>query len=178
MARKRGGGRRTNFSKYLKGNIDLDLSIGALGAKSTAVASTQDVVDTTRVSSVRATYSLSNYTKGFDIGPIAVGVAHGDYTLAEIEEFLETTGSWAIGNKIQQERANRRIRRIGVFLSPDTAGSASRLNDGKPITTKLNWTLAEGQDLKFWVYNLGTVSVGATTNANLNVFGHANLWAQ
>ncbi len=50
------------------------------------------------------------------------------------------------------------------------------LNDGKPIKTKLNWILQEGQTLAFVGYNMGSVQV-QTTTPDVRILGHANLWA-
>ncbi len=175
MARKRGGGRR-NFSKFISGNIDVDLNVSTLATKAAVGDVTQTVIDTARISSIRCTYSLSNWTPAVNAGPIAVYVAHSDYVASEVEEFIETTGGWDLGNKIAQEIRSRRIRLIGVFQTPADALAAVRLNDGKPITTKLNWVMAEGDGLKFLAYNTGAANVSGTTNPNLNVFGKANIW--
>ncbi len=166
------------MTKYLRGNFDTDLELGTLAPKDLVKEDFDETVsDTTRVSSIVATYTLSNYTKGFDFGPIVVGVAHSDYTAIEIEEWLEAASGWEIGNLVAHEVTGRRCRQIGVFDNPESAGSSSRLNDGKPIRTKLNWVLAEGQTLSLWAYNNGTLAL-TTTNPNVNALGHANLWAQ
>ncbi len=43
------------------------------------------------------------------------------------------------------------------------------------LKTKLNWTLAEGDGLDFWIYNMGTAAV-ATTVPQFVVFGNASIW--
>ncbi len=172
--------RRRNFNGYTKGNLDIDQSLGTLASKTAVLAATDTVIDRTLVSSVKATYTLSNLAEAANAGPIEVGVAHGDYTLAEIEAYLELATSWKETDLLDKEIQSRRIRRIGVFDSPAaaTAGTgAYTLNDGKAIRTKLNWILTNGQGLNYWIYNLGTAAL-ATSDPNVNIRGHANLWAK
>jgi len=137
----------------------------------------ETVIERTLVSSIVAAYSLSGMTPAFDDGPIEIGVAHSDYTTAEIKEFVDNAGSWNEGNLVQQEVAKRRIKRIGIFPVPDNADDAVVLNDGEPIKTKLNWMLMTGQTLKVWAFNLGDSSL-ATTNPQILTSGHVNLWPQ
>jgi len=179
---KRTPKRRRSMGGYLKGNIDESLSLGTL-ASLTLVSDTWDetVVEKTFVSSIVAIWSLSDFTPAIGDGPILVGVAHSDYTDAEIEAVLENTGSWDQGDLVQQETARRLVRIIGKFeleaVAGSTFGGASVLNDGKPIKTKLNWTLVTGQTLRHWAYNLGSSPI-ATTVPLLKVSGHANLWSR
>lgn len=173
MARHR---RRRNFGNYINGQIDVDLGLGTLAAKTLVSATfSESVVDTTRISSIVCTHTVSDFTPGANIGPIIFGVAHSDYTDAEIEQWVEDAGSWDIGNKIAKEIRSRLVRQIGVFDDPASATVSTRINDGKPVRTKLNWLLAEGDTLKFWVYNTGNAAV-ATTVPNYHAFGKANLW--
>ncbi len=165
------------MGRYLKGAIDEGLTIGALATKDVVAAAFDETVnERTRVSSIVATYVLADLTPSVDDGPIFVGVAHGDYSATEIEEFLEATGSWNEGDLVEQEIAKRKIRRIGIFDEPTVDVKAVRLNDGVPIRTKLNWILNQGQGLQLWAYNLG--AGGITTGATVHVAGHANLWPQ
>ncbi len=178
LAKHGKGGRGRNFRRYVSGSIDFDLGLTALAAKTLVGAVfSETVVDTTRVGSIKATYTLSDKTAGANIGPIICGVAHGDYTDAEVEEWIEQAGSWDIGNKQTAEVRGRLIRQIGVFDDVSGPTVSARLNDGKPLTTRLNWVLSEGDGLRFWAYNTGNAAI-ATTVPNLHVFGKANLWYQ
>ncbi len=166
------------MGRYVRGNLDIDQALGTLASKTALTADTDTVIDRTLVSSVVATYTLSNLAEAANAGPIEVGVAHSDYTLAEIEAFLELASSWNETDLIDKEIQSRKIRRIGVFDSPAaaTAGTgAYTLNDGRPMKTKLNWIMTNGQGLQFWFYNLGTAAL-ATSDPNVNIRGHANLW--
>lgn len=167
-----------NMGKYIRGTIDESTSFAALASKTViSAAFDQVVVDRMLCSSVKAIYSLRDFTPAVNSGPILVGIAHSDYSAAEIEEFLETSDSWDEGNKVEQEIANRLIRRVGTFQSPALATESVSLNDGKPIRTKLNWILNQGQTLQLWVYNLGSAAV-ATTTPVVDLAGQANLWAR
>ncbi len=170
--------RNRKFRRYLKGSVDETLNLGTLAPTTLVGAAFDETVnERTFVSSIRATHSLSEFTPAADRGPILVGVAHSDYSDAEIEAVIENTGSWNEGNLVQQEVAKRKVRRIGIFEIPDNATDAVVLNDGKPITTKLGWILVQGQGLRQWAYNMGTAAL-VTTDPAYRMQGHANLWPQ
>ncbi len=162
------------MSGYLDGNIDQDLGLATLAAKTGILTATNTVSEKRRVSSVRCTYALTDWTVNANSGPIMILVAHSDYTLAEVEEWIERSGSWSMSDLVADEVRRRKIKRIGIFRIPPTAHGAV-LNDGKPIRTKLNWTLITGQGLNFVGYNLGTAAL-TTTSPNVNIQGKANLW--
>ncbi len=174
MAKK--GRRRRAMGRYLRGGVDENLGIAALAAKDlVAVNFDETVNERTLVSSIVATYSIAELTAGANIGPIMVGIAHSDYSDAEIQEVIDQTQSWNEGDKVGQEVAKRLVRRIGQFAQPGDSLAPVVLNDGKAIKTKLNWILLQGQTLKLWAYNLGTGAV-ATTTPIITVQGHCNLW--
>ncbi len=167
---------RRKFRRYLRGAIDVALDIGTLAANTlVSVISGAVVNERTFISSIVATHSLSNVTPAGDRGPLSVGVAHSDYTDAQIEEWIENTGSWNEGAKVSQEIARRKIKRIGTFTQPDDPAAQVVLNDGKPIKTKLNWILLQGQTVRYWAFNEGS-SAYATTAPDYDISGHANLW--
>ncbi len=164
------------MGRYIRGNIDLDVALGTLAGQTglrTALAAT--VTERTLVSSIVATYAMQGYTVIDNVGPVVCGVSHSDYSLAEIEAWIEqTSGAWAEADQVGQEIARRKIRRIGTFdLTLSIA--ATSLNDGKEMKTKLNWILNAGQTLAFWVYNQGSAAF-ATTDPDFHVTGHANLF--
>ncbi len=177
MARK-GRGKRTSFSKYTRGNIRARIELGTLAAATGKVEAMAVVDRPTRISSVKALYSLSGWTEVDNAGPIMIGIAHGDYNLTEIEAWIEQTetASWLSSDKIAAEVSGRLIRRIGVFRGANQVLGAAILNDGRPLTTKLNWALASGETVQYFVYNLGSAAV-ATTDPQVEIDGQANLWA-
>ena len=173
MARKRGTGR---FRRYLRGNVDERISFGGLGALGLNKQNFDSVVnERTYVSSIRATWTLDGYTPTQNAGPIVCGVCHSDYSAAEVLAWFTATGSWNETDLIAKEVANRKIRIVGTFPTPDAATDAVVLNDGKAILTKLGWILSQGQTLAQWVYNSGSQSVAITT-PDVRATGHANLW--
>jgi len=135
---------------------NLDLIAGAVTATST---------EAYRLLSIKLAWAIRNHTPGE--GPITIGVAHGDYSAAEIEEWLEATSAIELGNLVAKEQSSRLCRRIGTF---DGELAQEVLNDGKPVHTKLNWLMATGQTLQMWAYNrsgavltTGSVVVGEGT---------------
>ncbi len=168
---------KRKFRRYLAGQVDEELALGTLNAKVVVSAGfDQSVEERTWASSMRAIWSLENVTLTAGVGPVLVGVAHSDYTAAEIEAWIENTGSWSEGDLVSQEVAKRKIRKVGIF--DDMVGGAAEinvLNEGRPIRTKLNWILTTGQSLQLWAYNLGTASF-ATTDPTVDVQGIVHLW--
>lgn len=164
------------MGRYIRGQVDETMLLTVLAGRAVASeAFDNSVNERTLVSSIVATYSLANLTKAADVGPFEIGVAHSDYDTGEILEYLQSAGTWDEGNKISQEIGRRKIRRIGVFDSPDSATDIAVLNDGKPIKTKLNWILTQGQSLDLWVMNMGSAAV-ATTVPDAHAQGHVNLF--
>ncbi len=165
------------MGRYLKGNVDEELGLGTLAARTVVgVLFDETVNERTLITSVDAIWSLDDLTQSAGVGPILCGIAHGDYTDAEVEEYIEQVQSWNEGNKIGQEIARRQIRLIGVFqgATVDAKGMVV-LNDGKPIKTRCNWILNQGQTLRMWAYNTGSQPL-ATTTPVLRANGHANLF--
>ena len=166
------------MANYIRGNVDEQLSLGTLAAKVMISANFDEVmVEKGRITSLVASWSLSNFTVALGDGPILVGVAHGDYTDAEKEAFIEATGFWDKGDKIAQEVGRRLIRVVGTFRQEvnDVGQGSVVLNDGKPIKTRLNWPLITGSTLNIWAYNLGTSAL-ASTNPVLSVQGKVNIF--
>ncbi len=164
------------FRKYLRGSIDHSLQLGTLAGNTVISSSIADTVtEKAWVSSVRATWSLADLTPASGDGPILVGVAHNDYIDAEIEAWIENTGSWEEADMVQQEIAKRKIRRVGLFETPAVALDAVVLNDGKNMRTKCGWMLTTGQTVRIWAYNTGASAL-ATTDPVLRMNGFANLW--
>ncbi len=146
-------------------------------ASGVLVSDTWDEVarERTLISSIVCTWSIDNLTS--PQGPFIFGVAHSDYTDAEIQEVIDASGSWDPGDKIAQERAKRLVRKIGEFSSDAEASQADDVdfNDGVPKKTKLNWMLQTGDTLKMWIMNRSASAV-ATTVPVMKCDGHANLW--
>ncbi len=168
MARKRG----SNMNKYSRVPVATGVDLGALVAGDLASAAIGPTMKNEgRVSSVELAWSLRDLSN--EEGPIYFGVAHPDYTSAEIEESVEAdvTGP---GQMIERERGNRLVRMIGVFSGQ---GEDEKFNDGRPVKTKLNWVFQDAsKPLAYWAYNISTVTL--TTGARLVGIGHLNVFWQ
>ena len=164
------------MGRYIPGDIDETLLLPTLASRTLVSTPFDNVVnERTLVSSIIAAYSMTLFTGAADDGPIMVGVAHSDYTDAEIQAVIDATLSWNEGDLIAQEVAHRKVRRIGIFRNPATAAESTSLNDGRKIKTKLNWILLQGQTLRLWAFNMGGSAL-ATTVPRIDMEGKANLW--
>ncbi len=168
---------RRKYRRYLRGTMDHKLQLATLAGNTLVGSDIGDSVnETTWVSSVKANYSIANYTPSVETGPFILGWAHSDYSDGEIEEWVEQANSWNVGDKVSQEQSRRLIRQIGTFETlPLTVSGVESLNDGRMKTTKIGFMLESAQTLRFWVYNAGTAAV-ATSDPEIRVQGHANLW--
>ncbi len=147
-----------------KGYRRLPFTVTILGGTTaaddvTALNLTEVFTEERRILSIEASWALQGETAGD--GPWSVGMAHSDYSAAEIEECLEAVGSWDEGDKVAQEQAKRLVRQVGILTEEETA-----LNEGQPIKTRLNWRVATGDSLKFWLRNRG---IQLTTGSEITV---------
>ncbi len=147
---------RGTSRKRRRGVIMLKISetaaLGTLGSGSAFKDNFDStVVDSVFLLSIEAAWSYGEHTP--DQGPIPFGVAHSDYSAAEIGEWFAATGAWDKGDKVAQEHARRKIRQVGVF---DGALAQGALNNGQPIKTKLKFGLAPGDTLAWWAVNQDT----------------------
>ncbi len=113
---------------------------------STAIGSIVD--DRMWLMSLAGTFAARDFTAGE--GPIVCGVAHSDYSAAEIEECLEAQAAWDQSDLVAREQAKRKVRTIGTFANVLTSET---LNDGKEMKIKLGWMAEVGMTLQFWTWN-------------------------
>ncbi len=165
------------MGRYIRGEVDEVLSLGTLAPKTLIGADFDETPDeAVYCSSLVANHTIDQWTPAADRGPILVGVAHADYSDAQIEAWIEATNSWKVGDIVATREVGRRlIRKIGVLVTPTSSTFATVMNDGKPVTTKLGWHLATGDTIKQWAYNMGSAAFG-TTDPNYRMQGHVNLW--
>ncbi len=164
MPNKSGSRKR---SSVRKGAVDDSLALGTLAANVAIKSDFSEVVDEKMFAlSIESTWSLNGITPGE--GPIVVGIAHSDYTSAEVEEFLENQGGgWSQGDQTAMEIGRRKIRVVGAFQA---ALQDEVLNDGRPIKTKLRFTLATGKTLSAFAFNKS--DGGLTTGGIMKNIGH------
>ncbi len=152
------------------------VTIGALASFDVVVSPITAVsANGYRLVSIKNVYSISGLGAAID-DAFQFGVAHSDYSAAEIEECLEATAAIDVGDKVAQEQANRLVRTIGTVTGggTNTAGSGIQYNSGNPVKTRLNWKIGIGDTLVGWVRNGSGVVY--TTGAILSIQG--DLWLQ
>ncbi len=153
MARKPSRPRRRRFN-LRRVRVQQALGPGALAAGDVTVGPlTAVTTDPLRVVSVKFQYAMTSVKALTDDG-FEFGLAHSDYSAAEIEECLENQAAIDLGDKIAQEQANRLVRSIGIITgSVVTVNAGITFNDGIPVHTKLNWRLSSGDSLNLWIRN-------------------------
>ncbi len=157
MATKKGGRGRRKFNLRMV-RVNSENAVGALATLDVLSAGlTANAADKIRFISLIGSWTWSDIQQITD-DAMSFGVAHSDYTAAEIEECLEATGSMDLGDKVAGEQANRLVREIGTFNGLATAaGGGIQFNDGKPVKTRLNWLMSAGDSLVVWVRNASTL---------------------
>ncbi len=99
-------------------------------------------------------------------GSIDVYLADNDWSLAEIEEYIELATGFDRGDKKAQEiqARGRSIRKVGSLTPED-----NNLNDGNVTRTKFRIYIAEGSTLALCMYNAGAAAL--TTGSEISVSG-------
>ncbi len=171
MAR-RGHGRKRRRFNLRKVRVNALSAIGALASLDVTGADlTGASVNPYRIVSVDFSYSLTNLGATTDDGQ-EFGLAHSDYTNAEIEECLEAQAAIDIGDKVAQEQSNRLVRTIGQMTGAPGTGAGLSFNDGTPLKTRLNWHISIGDFLRLWIRNGSGIVY--TTGASIVTMG--NMW--
>ncbi len=98
-------------------------------------------------------------------GPLAVGVAHGDYTVAEISEWFNSTGVMA-GDQIALERSRRKIRDICAL---DGEATTEKAFDGSVKRIPLRFKVEDGESVNIWAMNQDDDPL--TTGTFIRVYG-------
>ncbi len=170
--RRRKTRRRFNLRRV---RIASSPAVGALATEDVAsVAITGAAADKIRFISFNSTYTWVD-SGAIGDGALEFGLAHSDYSAAEIEACLESAGSIDLGDKVAQEVANRWVRRVGTISDATTAaGMEKQFNDGRQVKTKLNWLMSAGDTLNIWFRN-GSGNV-YTTGSSMAVLG--DLWVK
>ena len=160
--------RRRRRGRLIVPRINKELALGTL-ADNTLLSATvgTNAGQESWLISADLTWALSGHTAGE--GPILVGIAHEDYSDAEIEAAIEATTDWIVHDQIGQELAKRKVRVVGHFSG---VGVDETLNDGKPIRTKCNWRNGPDDTFKFWAYSQ---AASLTTGTLIHVNGKAFL---
>ncbi len=118
---------------------------------------------------------ILNITAG-EGNPSMLGIAHSDYTAAEIAENLNVT-LLGPGTKIEQERSRRLVRKGATFhgneLNTHTSMKASGKFGPGPQRMKIKFVIQNGKTLDVFVYNKsGAVyTTGATCKFWGTIYG-------
>lgn len=135
----------------LVGPIRTGIDVGALPTFDCILGSPcDDVEEPMFLLSIDVTASMKEHTA--NEGPILFGIAHSDYTAAQIEEYIENTAGWSFGNLVQQEINSRgkRIKIIGRFSGKD---AFEQWNDGIVKRIPCKFRLENGETITPWAYN-------------------------
>ncbi len=105
-------------------------------------------------------------------GPLQVGIAHGDYSVTEIKEYLDVDYSNP-GDKIAREQATRLVRRCGFFQQNLAAAGEQMPQNGEVKRVKIRFLVTDGISLDFWVHNQSgaALSGGATVIVSGTLYG-------
>ncbi len=165
MARKRATGRkRRSRFQAIPVNANLALTTLAdtvvLGQVLTALSQDAWAI------SAKLTYALRGLTAGQ--GPLRVVLFSNDLSVAEVGEALDASPV-SESDRVARERASRPVRQVGMFAGDATEET---LNDGKPISTKLNWAIANSSEINMGIRNESgaPLTTGAVVEVNGFVF--------
>lgn len=166
---RRRQGRRINPQNYRNVMVNDVLGLVTLNSV-TAIrgALVNGAEDTTIISSAKVAFAWDDMTgtggNENEDGPLIVGLTHGDYTVTEIKEFIESLNSMSWSDKIAAERSRRLIR---------VCGFVHAMKPYLPMKKyKLNWKLEEGVGLHQFAYNTGGAQL--TTGSQLHCIGNLN----
>ncbi len=160
---RRASTRRRSTGKRRKGFVAIPFNAGlALNGLTNDTVIIQDLFgaafgEDIFIVSIDTTWILEGMVS--EEGPISVGFAHGDLTIAEILENLdaELTDPDDI---IQKERARRPVRRAGTF---PVQVVNSVLNNGVPIRTPIRFSVGNDHDISFWAVNRSGATISAAS---------------
>ena len=116
--------------------------------------------------------TVFNLTTGEGTG-LLFGLADGDFTLAEIEQAIETDGPLGPNDSITADIADRPIWFAGA-IDRGTGTEAIFENEtgGHMLVLKPRWTFARTKSWNFFIYNLGAaLTTGASTLIRVKSFG-------
>ncbi len=165
MVKHRRKSRKAN-SAFQALQVDTELALSTL-ANNTVLAQALTILsDDFWVISGDLNWLMIGMTPGED--PLYVGIANGDLSVAEIKEAINASPV-SRSDIVEREQARRPVRKVGAFTQQDAATVAQRLNDGKPIRTKIRMYLAEGTELNMWAHNKSGATL--TTGAKLHCYG-------
>ncbi len=143
--------------------ISASMALSTLADNTVLSAAITALADDFWVNSAHLTWTLRDLTPGE--GPIHIGMANLDLSVAEIKSAISATVT-SRSDIIEREEARRPVRRVGSF---DGLSEAQTLNNGNPIKTIVKMYLAEGIEMGIWALNASAATL--TTGAIVEVIG-------
>ncbi len=153
-SRRRSNRRKGFVALPFEASITLDTLADNTVIKANTITFGEDIF----VLSVDGVWSIRGQTA--NEGPISVGYAHSDLSVAEIKEALDASLTDP-DDIIAKERTRRPVRRVGSFRS--NLNNSEVLDDGKVIRTKIKFSVGDSHSLAFYAQNRsgGVLTTGA-----------------
>ncbi len=104
---------------------------------------------------------------------LLIGLADGDFTLAEIEAAIENSGPVGPNDDVEEHISDRPVWFMGA-VDRETGVTALFENEtgGHMLVIKPRWTFARTKSWNFFVYNMGPqLTTGASVNLRVKSFG-------
>lgn len=158
--------------RYSKGFVAIPFfATLAIGTLSDGVAALSGLLGATLgedlfITSIKAAWSMEAHTAGE--GPYSVGFHHSDLSVTELVEGL-TAQQTDPDDIIANERGRRPARKVGTFSGLNTD---EVLNDGRPIKTKIKWSVGDGHNPAMYCLSHATsTTTGTVINCQGTIFG-------
>ncbi len=162
MARKRSSQKRAvGAFQALPVNANLDLA--TLANATVAGVNLTGLADDYWLQSADLSWTMDGHTAGE--GPILVGIASGDLSVAEVKEAINAVPT-SRSDRVAREHASRPVRRVGQF---DGAAAGEKLFDGAVKRTPGKIYCAEGDEIIAWAFNGSGAPL--TDGTNIRIYG-------
>ncbi len=180
--RRIGGGRRFQ-ARYRKSFVTIPFSNSVvLDTLADNTVLLQDLTGSLGEDLFWISLDISASIRGLTAGqgdPMTLIAAHGDYTSGEVLEALDVT-LVDPDDKIEQERARRLVRKVGVFQQEgqmDDTFTGLRMKGprggGSVIRQKTGWSIGDGHAPAIGLHNRSgaALSSGAVMEFDGNIYG-------
>ncbi len=164
------------FGKDGKGVIIRESKAQALGALAAGVpiliGAQLAILERFRIISLELTAVITGLTAGEGDG-LLLGIADGNYDIAQIEAAIEANGPLGPNEKIEEELSERYTKILGtVDHEVGTEAVFRNKQGGYIIEETIRWTFARSKSWDYFVYNQGaTLTTGATASIRAKVYG-------
>lgn len=162
LAKRRRGSRRRRFV-WLP--VSESMALGTLADATALAAAIVTLGDAGfYLHAVKGTWTLRGATA--TEGPITVGVAHGDYTVAEIKEW-EDASPTDPDDRVTIEQSRRLCRKVGAF---SVLSVSEVLKNGEEIKTPCRFSVGHTKTINMFAVNKSGSQL--TTGAVVRFDGH------